>query len=227
MIDWTQIDSVFLDLDGTLLDLHFDNHFWTEFIPQRYASERQIGLEEARDTLFSRMRSLRGKLDWYCVDFWTRETGLDIVSLKVELRHLIRTRPGARDFLAALQTDHRRVVLVTNASPATIDLKMDQTGIRPMFDRIVSSHTLGYPKEHPMFWTDLQEIESFLPSRTLLIDDNLTVLRAAGKYGIAHLLAVVAPDSTRPTADPEEFTGLHAFEDISSFFHSNPLARSA
>ena len=81
MIDWTQIDSVFLDLDGTLLDLHFDNHFWTEFIPQRYASERQIGLEEARDTLFSRMRSLRGKLAWYCVDFWTRETGLDIVSL--------------------------------------------------------------------------------------------------------------------------------------------------
>ncbi|MBR42550.1 MAG: haloacid dehalogenase, partial [Acidiferrobacter sp.] len=26
MIDWNQIESVFLDLDGTLLDLRFDNH---------------------------------------------------------------------------------------------------------------------------------------------------------------------------------------------------------
>ncbi|MGB5279222.1 MAG: haloacid dehalogenase, partial [Gammaproteobacteria bacterium] len=26
--DLTDIDTVLLDLDGTLLDLHFDNHFW-------------------------------------------------------------------------------------------------------------------------------------------------------------------------------------------------------
>ena len=26
MINWQQIDTVFLDMDGTLLDLHFDNY---------------------------------------------------------------------------------------------------------------------------------------------------------------------------------------------------------
>ena len=145
VIDWTQIDSVFLDLDGTLLDLHFDNYFWTDFIPRQYANKHRIALDGARSTLFARMHALRGTLEWYCVDFWTHELGLDIAGLKAELRHLIQIRPGAWDFLTALHTDTRRVVLVTNAHPASIDLKMNQTGLEPMFDRIVSSHTLGYP----------------------------------------------------------------------------------
>ena len=27
MLAWDEIDTVLLDMDGTLLDLHFDNHF--------------------------------------------------------------------------------------------------------------------------------------------------------------------------------------------------------
>ena len=27
---WRDIDTVLLDMDGTLLDLHYDNHFWLE-----------------------------------------------------------------------------------------------------------------------------------------------------------------------------------------------------
>lgn len=33
MIAWKEIDTVLLDMDGTLLDLNFDNHFWKEFVP--------------------------------------------------------------------------------------------------------------------------------------------------------------------------------------------------
>ena len=36
-LPWPDIDTVLLDMDGTLLDLHFDNHFWLELLPQRYA----------------------------------------------------------------------------------------------------------------------------------------------------------------------------------------------
>ena len=110
------------------------------------------------------MKELRGTLDWYCTDFWSRELDLDIIALKDTKRELIRTRPGAEDFLAALHPDKRRVVLVTNAHPQTIDIKMRRTGIAPLFDLIISSHELGYPKEKDRFWELLQEIEPFVPA---------------------------------------------------------------
>lgn len=218
MIDWNHIESVFLDLDGTLLDLRFDNHFWVEFIPEHYAQHHQLAPEKARTEVFARMKQLRGTLDWYCTDFWSRELKLDIIALKAAKRHLIQTRPGAEDFLTALQGGPRRVVLVTNAHPETIDLKMDQTGIAPLFDRIISSHDLGYPKEHDEFWKLLHKTEPFVPEKTLFIDDNLDVLRSAAAHGISHLLAVPRPDSTREAMDTEEFRGLGAFDDILGFF---------
>ena len=218
MVDWNHIKSVFLDLDGTLLDLRFDNHFWVEFIPEHYAQHHQLAPGKARAEVFARMKQLRGTLDWYCTDFWSRELKLDIIALKAAKRHLIQTRPGAEDFLTALQGGPRRVVLVTNAHPETIDLKMDQTGIAPLFDRIISSHDLGYPKEHDEFWKLLHKTEPFVPEKTLFIDDNLDVLRSAAAHGISHLLAVPRPDSTREAVDTEEFRGLGAFDDILGFF---------
>ena len=218
MVDWNHIESVFLDLDGTLLDLRFDNHFWVEFIPEHYAQHHQLAPEKARAEVLARMKQLRGTLDWYCTDFWSRELKLDIIALKAAKRHLIQTRPGAEDFLTALQGGPRRVVLVTNAHPETIDLKMDQTGIAPLFDRIISSHDLGYPKEHDEFWKLLHKTEPFVPEKTLFIDDNLDVLRSAAAHGISHLLAVPCPDSTRKAMDTEEFRGLGAFDDILGFF---------
>ena len=218
MINWNHIESVFLDLDGTLLDLRFDNHFWVEFIPEHYAQHHQLASEKARAEVLAQMKQLRGTLDWYCTDFWSRELNLDIIALKATKRPLIQTRPGAEDFLTTLQGGPRRVVLVTNAHPETIDLKMDQTGIAPLFDRIISSHDLGYPKEHDEFWKLLQKTEPFSAEKTLFIDDNLDVLRSAAAYGISHLLAIPCPDSTREAMDTEEFRGLGAFDDILGFF---------
>lgn len=227
MIDWNQIESVFLDLDGTLLDLRFDNHFWVEFIPDHYAQHHGLVPKTARERVLTRMKELRGTLDWYCTDFWTRELDLDIIALKDSKRELIRTRPGAEDFLSALHADRRRVVLVTNAHPKTIDIKMRRTGIAPLFDRIISSHELGYPKEKDRFWELLQDIEPFAPAKTLFIDDNLDVLRAAAAYGISHLLAVPKPDSTLEPVDTAEFPSLHAFEDILGYFQQTHQAKAS
>ncbi|HOP18299.1 MAG TPA: haloacid dehalogenase, partial [Gammaproteobacteria bacterium] len=72
MLDWNDIDTVLLDMDGTLLDLHFDNHFWLEHVPRRYAEARGIGLEESSRELMARYQDIQGTLEWYCVDHWTR-----------------------------------------------------------------------------------------------------------------------------------------------------------
>ncbi len=219
MIDWSHVDCVFLDMDGTLLDLRFDNYFWREFIPERYATDQGLDQTKAREALLGLMRSLQGTLNWYCTEFWSRELGLDVLALKTECRDLIQVRPGAKALLQALDASPLRVVLVTNAPPETIDLKMAETGIRPHFNQIISSHQFGCPKEDPDFWPRLAAIEPFVPKRTLFIDDNLSVLRAAQAYGIGHLFAVPNPDSGRPPTSTEEFAGLSTFEDLTQRLH--------
>ena len=215
MLNWAHIDSVLLDLDGTLLDLHYDNYFWREFVPARYAQNRSLSLTDAKAKLLPRMLELQGTLEWYCVDFWSRELDLDILALKTELRHLIKLRPGARFFLSYLQTRPQRVILATNAHLKSVELKFQQTGLAPLFDRVITSHELGHPKEEQAFWRKLQLLEAFDPRRTLFIDDNLLVLEAAACYGIGHLLAVSRPDLTQPSRKlPGGLTGLDHFDDL-------------
>lgn len=214
MLPWSEIDSVFLDMDGTLLDLHFDNHFWQEHVPKRYAEQHQLPLEQAKQQLYPRFQAIEGSMQWYCVDFWSQELKLDIAQLKAEISHLIALRPAVMAVLAELQESSKRIVLVTNAHSKSIDLKLDKIPLTPHLERIVCAHDLGIPKEHPQFWLQLQTIEPFDPAKTLLIDDSLSVLRSAQAFGIRHLLCVDNPDSQRPPRNITEFPTLHHFQQL-------------
>ncbi|HCK81077.1 MAG TPA: haloacid dehalogenase, partial [Candidatus Competibacteraceae bacterium] len=88
-LPWAQIQTILLDMDGTLLDLRFDNHFWRELVPERYANRHDLSLEQARAEVAARTRAVEGTMEWYCLDYWSRELALDIVTLKREIAHLI------------------------------------------------------------------------------------------------------------------------------------------
>ena len=214
MIDWPRIDTVFLDMDGTLLDLYFDNHFWLEHMPRRYAEHHGLAHEDARARLAAHYERHSGTLNWYCLDFWSSELALDIVQLKEEVAHLIAVRPDVPAFLQATRASGRRVVMVTNAHPKSLGLKMRETRIDAWFDALISSHRVGLPKEHPDFWQALQAAEAYDPARTLFVDDSLPVLRSASAYGIGQLLAVSNPDSRQPHKDTAEFTGITSFAQV-------------
>ncbi len=214
MINWNAIESVFLDMDGTLLDLHFDNHFWREFVPQRYAQQHDLDLDAAKATLFPRFSAVAGTLDWYCVDYWSNELGLDIPSLKQELHHLISVHPHVVDFLDAVRRRGKRLVLVTNAHQKSLRLKMERTQLAGHFDAIICTHEFGIPKEHADFWSRLQKREPFDRQFTLLVDDSVPVLKAARDYGISHLLAVRRPDTQSPPREVSEFAAIDSFLDI-------------
>lgn len=214
MIDWTKVRSVFLDMDGTLLDLRFDNHFWLEHLPRRFAEREGLDPAAAKQTLYARFAQVEGSLQWYCLDYWSRELGFDMVALKREVAQLIEVRAHVREFLDALRAAGKRVVLLTNAHGASVALKLDYTGLERHFDRVVSSHSLGAAKESDLFWPRLQPVEPFEPEHTLLIDDNLQVLRAARRCGLGHLLAVRCPDSTRGAQDTCEFEAVEDFRQI-------------
>ncbi|MCB1846204.1 MAG: GMP/IMP nucleotidase [Halieaceae bacterium] len=214
MINWNVIDTVLLDMDGTLLDLHFDNHFWMEHLPRVYAEKQQITLEASFTQLSDRFHSGRGTLEWYCLDHWSEQLGMDIPAMKRELQHMIRLRPFALEFLKKLHRSHRDVVMVTNAHRKTLEIKMDNVDLTGWFDRVVVSHDLQAPKEEQAFWHKLQALHPFDPSRTLLIDDTESVLESARRYGIEHLLTLLQPDSQRQKRIDSHFPGIHHFDEI-------------
>jgi putative hydrolase of the HAD superfamily len=214
MIDWSGVETVLCDMDGTLLDLRFDNHFWQEHLPRHYATCFEMPLADARDELARRFRAAEGTLHWYCVDHWSRELGLDIAALKAEVSHMIAWRPGAQDLLTALRALGKRLVLVTNAHMKTMTLKFACTNLDRYFDAVVCAHDLGCPKEDREFWARFARLERFTPHATLLIDDSLPVLRSAKAYGIAYTLAIRQPDSGGAIKDCGEFSGVSSFDEI-------------
>jgi HAD superfamily hydrolase (TIGR01509 family) len=214
MIEWDSIDTVLLDMDGTLLDLHFDNYFWTQHLPRMYAQKHQISEEESSRLLHGRFSSDRGTLDWYCLDHWSAQLDMDIPALKMELQHMISVRPHAIEFLTRLHHSERDVVMVTNAHRKTLEIKMDRVDITHWFDRVVVSHDLNAPKEEQAFWHRLQDLHPFDPARTLLIDDTETILDSASEYGIKHLLTLLQPDSKRQKRVDNRFPGIHHFDEI-------------
>lgn len=213
-VDWAAVETVLLDMDGTVLDLRFDNHFWREHVPRRYAEARGIMLDEAKDELYPRFRAVEGTMDWYCVDYWTRILGLDIAGLKTEVEHLIRLHDRALELLDAVRRSGRRLLLVTNAHGKSLALKMRRTGIAGRFDALVCSHDFGRPKEDPAFWGWLRGREPYDPARTLLVDDSLAVLRSARTGGIAHLVAVRRPDSALPPRAVDGFPAVDGLGDL-------------
>ncbi len=214
MIDWNQIDTVLLDMDGTLLDLRFDNHFWLEYVPQRYAEKQGMDVETAKSELLSRYKSREGTLEWYCVDHWSQELGLDIVLLKEEVDHLIAVHPHVIDFLDQLVCAGKRRVLVTNAHQKTLAFKMERTRLAGFFDHVISSHEIGLPKENPAFWERLQMTEPFDKNRALFVDDSPKVLESAKLYGIRRLLMVLRPDSKEPPKTAGNYPAIHDFSEI-------------
>jgi putative hydrolase of the HAD superfamily len=213
-LPWQQIETVFLDMDGTLLDLHFDNHFWQEHVPLRYAEKHSLEVEDAKSALYPRFRAVEGTIDWYCIDYWSRELDMDISALKREVDHLIQVHPHVAEFLEILNTTGKRVALLTNAHHKVIELKMATTGLARHFDHLICAHTFNVPKESPQFWPRLSKEDSFDPETTLFVDDSLPVLEAARKYGIRHLRAVRLPDSKAPPRQTGDFIAIENFSEL-------------
>jgi len=203
-----------LDMDGTLLDLAFDNYMWQEFVPRRYALANDMPFAEARTLLFEKYAAVQGGLEWYCLDHWCDRLGLDVVQLHYDVSHRIGYLPGAREFLRALRKLDKRVLLVTNAHPDTLALKDAVTGLGDYFDGMHSSHEYGHAKESQEFWQALQEDVGFEAETTLFVDDSQPVLESAKVFGIKMLLTVTRPDTGGPVRRGSVFSGVERVADL-------------
>ena len=213
-INWNEIDTVLLDMDGTLLDRHFDDHFWLEHVPKRYSAERDMPLEEAKELLYGFFRSQENTLNWTDLDYWSDRLGLDIPLLKMEVDHMIAVHPFVVEFLLFLKQHGKGIYLVTNAHSKTLALKMRKTRLGPYFDGIVSAHDLGLPKEDPEFWGRLKGRIPYDPGRTLLGEDSETNLTTAASYGIEYLVYVSRFSSNVVPIASKRFSSIHYFNQL-------------
>ena len=214
ILNWNDIDTVLLDMDGTLLDRHFDDHFWLDHVPKRYAAKYGMPLDAARELLHGMFRSQENSLNWTDLDYWSDQLGLDIPLLKREVDHLIAVHPYVVQFLLFLKQLGKAIHLVTNAHSKTLQLKMEMTRLGPYFSGIVSAHDLGLPKEDYGFWAKLREKVPYEPERTLLGEDSETNLSTAGAYGIRYLIYVSRFSSSVTPRPSERFSSIHYFNQL-------------
>ena len=213
----SNISYLLLDMDGTLLDLHFDNYFWNQYLYRRFSEIHFFPIKEAKLYIQNALAKEHGTLNWYCTDYWSKKFNLNIIKLKKELSQLIQYRYGSLRFLQGLSKTPIDVTIVTNAHPNVIKLKNTHTGLNNWVPDFISSHQLGLPKEKPEFWELVTKNRILDLSRTMVIDDNICCLAAAKETGIAYQISITQPDSKRK----DQYTGeFQAIDDLSSLIVS-------
>lgn len=207
-------DTLLLDMDGTLLDLAFDNVFWLQIVPEAYASAASITLSEARDQLKLRIGKEIGTLNWYCTDYWSDELQMDIVAMKRAARELIGFLPGAETFLQRARNHGVRLVMVTNAHRDVLQVKDEVTQVTRYMDEIHSSHDFGAPKEAVEFWRRFTATSGHDRKRCLMLDDSLSVLEAARSFGLGAVIGIARPDSRHAARDMGEMPSVSGVDDL-------------
>lgn len=209
-----EIAYILLDMDGTLLDLYFDDYFWGHLVPEKYAEKHNISFGAAKDFLYKTYKSHERTLNWCDIDFWSRELYLDIPALKEQIRHLIEVHPHVIDFLRMVRRRKKKVFLVTNAHSKTVKIKFRKTRIGKYFDSVLCSFDVGYPKEHIEFWQRAQKRLKFEKERSLFIDDTEDVLETAREFGIKYLLFKASASSKASPKKSHKFMAIHDFREL-------------
>ena len=214
-INWHRIDTLLVDMDGTVLDLAYDNYFWTELLPEHLAQRRRISIDAAREQMRAHTARVLGSLQWYCIDHWSRKFDLDVAAIKHSTRHRIGYLPGALEFLKRVRQMPLRVIVVTNAHPQTLAIKLRQTHLDRYVDAIHSSHLFGHPKESAEFWQRFEHDQELQRQRTVMIDDSASVVAAAKEHGLAGVVTITRPDSSRPQREGTPGPAVAALADLS------------
>ena len=214
--DWNGIDDVLLDMDGTLLDRDFDNFFFEDELPRRYAARHRLSEQAAREKLLALYRSVEGDLAWTDLQYWTRTLGIDVVALTRELSGRIGYLPGAEAFLQGLRARRKRVTVLTNAHADGVAIKCAKTGIDKQVDRIVNAFEVGCLKMCPDYWPACQKLVGFDPGRALYIDDDEACLAAARAFGIRHIYHSARSSTKLPPHPSRRYTPLENLQDLIS-----------
>ena len=211
---WDLIETFFLDMDGTLLDLAYDNYFWHEHIPNLYSKREKTTFKEAKIIFEDMYKKKRGTLEWYSIDYWSDILNINLKLEILNTKNRITIFPNTVEFLQTLRKNKINTILITNCPRDMLDIKITQTKLWSYFNKIVSSHDYGFAKETENFWDILNKNIIYNKEKTFFIDDNENVLKFAEKNGIKNLISINYPDSRKEKQIIDNYTSI---DNISCF----------
>lgn len=187
-----------LDLDGTILDLYFDNHFWQQHLCQTFAAHNHIPLLKAQQHIGSLIATTAGTLPFYDVDYWSAVLKLDIIALKIQQQHLLSLHAGALLFLQTAQAAKMPCYLISNAHPRTLAFKLARVPLADFFVKTISAFAYHACKEQRAFWQRFLADCALNPADCAFFDDNLAAITQAQQARIGQVFAIDRPDSRAP-----------------------------
>jgi 5'-nucleotidase len=211
---WADIEKVFLDMDGTILDKYYDDYFWEQYVPDNYAKKNNLSHPEAQQHLLGTYKSVENTLQWTDLDYWSERLGLDIAKLKQEISHLVIVHPHVTDFLSYMDQLGKKVYLITNAHPKALQVKMEKVKLEKWFQRLICSQEIGAAKEQSTFWHSLHDVLPYDKETTLFVDDTEKVLHSAAGYGIQHLIHIAKPSSRKEPQQSLHYLSILSFREL-------------
>ena len=209
---WDSIETFFLDMDGTLLDLAYDNYFWHEHIPYLYAKKNNITFKSAKKEFEKKYKEKQNTIEWYSIDYWSDILKIDLAAELIITKNRINIFPGVTEFILTLKKHNIQILLLTNCPRKMLNVKLTQTKLWGYFDKIISSQDFGFIKESDIFWSYVDKEVIYNKEKTIFIDDNQDVLKYAIRNGIKNVIAINSPDSNKKNQVIEKYISIDGID---------------
>ena len=188
MVKLNSTTAILSDLDGVILDQHYDRKFWQSWLPEHVANQTNQSIEKIQIEIQLKIDGQKGTLNWYDLNYWDDLLDVDCMEIIKEQEEKPSFLEGSLEALQELSTLKNPKHILTNGDPRLQEYKAEARNFLQFFDSIFYSMHAGYPKEKKEFWTLARHNLNLDFEDSIFIDDDFKVVTIAVKAGVKRVI---------------------------------------